>query len=161
MYKHLTLVLLFVGTFSFAQENTDIPEASEESLSGDNLIVSWTLGEVVAGYGGFNRPLTDSNLEHARYTISTAKETKAAQLVKIHPNPAADFVVMHLKQVQAEELVLENSSGNILMRKDLPKSIKSYELDLKEYEDGVYYLTLTTDHCITLQKFKVIKSTVR
>lgn len=159
MYRYLTILLFTVSHFCFAQESINPDDVSKDSLTGDNLIISWTLGEVVAGYAGFDKHFDNDILDHTTFTISSMEKTNAAQLVKIHPNPTSDFVVVHLKQVKAEEIVLQDISGNILICKDIPKSTKSYELNLSTYQDGVYFLTINTDESVALEKFRVIKNT--
>ncbi|MEL7006429.1 MAG: T9SS type A sorting domain-containing protein, partial [Bacteroidota bacterium] len=152
--KYLTILFLFVGFGGWAQENED----STEAITGDNLIICWTLGEVVAGYGGFDKNLESTILNQVKFSISAMEKTNAAQLVKIHPNPTADFVVVHLKQVKAEGIVLQDQSGNVLLRKHLPKSTKSYELNLSTYDDGIYYLAINTEDDDVLEKFRVVKN---
>lgn len=159
MHKYLTILFLIVGSYSIAQENEGLTNTPADSLTGDNLIISWTLGEVVAGYAGFDKDLESTVLHHSKFSISAVEKTNAAQLVKIHPNPTADFVVVHLKQVKAEGIILHDQFGNVLLRKNLPKSTKSYELNLSTYDDGVYFLTVNTDKGEMLEKFRVIKNT--
>lgn len=155
MHNYLTILFLLMSTCCFSQEGL----SSDDSLSGENLIVSWTLGEVVAGYGGFDKEVNPEILKKVKYTISSTKQTNTSQLIKI-PNPNTNFVVVHLKDVDAEELVLTDKNGDTILSKELPKSIKSYELDLQSHKDGVYFLTIIAENHIPLQEYKIIKSTV-
>ena len=75
-----------------------------------------------------------------RLTVSSLEENVLSEQIQIHPNPASSFLKIKLNNVQLGKIELLDLQGKLV--KEFPSD--NLRLDLKDPENGTYFLQLTT-----------------
>ncbi len=112
--------------------------------------------------GTFARSLMSYNVDSMLYasskdtTIDTTSVNEiSTEIYNIFPNPANDYVNVLLKNSREQTVVtLFNSEGKLL--KTIPLKNYQSKIDVDEYVDGVYYLSIKTNGKNLLQKIIVL-----
>ena len=126
------------------------------SFNGDTTLMGDTIpsGTTVVNWVAFNDYGSDTCqtvfIIHANATV--VKDLN--KTVKIYPNPLKDQLYINISDnVRGVKLILLNSSGKIMMYKNLHKSVN--RLDLQWLDKGVYILKIIKP--TATETFKIIK----
>lgn len=81
--------------------------------------------------------------------LTSVTETKFKSKVSIYPNPASTSINVEVGAEKLANLELFNNLGQLLLRKELSGAIT---INTEEFESGLYYLRLETEHSKTTKK---------
>ncbi len=86
---------------------------------------------------------------------STATQTALSteKTFDIYPNPARDFVVISLQELQAQELYLFNANGQKVLQLDLQEGQQELSLPLQHLPKGIYFIQIRTDKSVVSKRF--------
>ncbi len=87
----------------------------------------------------------DSLIWYDVSTLTTIKNIKLFQAVKIFPNPVDDFLLVLDHQTnQAQQWKLSNNLGQVVWEKELKSNESLNEISMKAFPTGVYWLHVKT-----------------
>jgi hypothetical protein len=86
------------------------------------------------------------------------KEAPVTSQLMIYPNPAGDYVNIHLNGQNEFSLVKVFSTTGVLIESfNLSEETNNTRLNVQEYNPGVYFIVVQTPRGKTAQRFEVIK----
>ena len=95
------------------------------------------------------------------YTYVGLKENELKkQNLKIYPNPATNFCIINLSQLQSYKTItieVKNALGQLIFR-TLENTILDYNLNINSYKEGFYFITISQNsQLIAEQKLIILK----
>jgi len=83
--------------------------------------------------------------------------TQPAFDFRLYPNPAVNKIFIALNSESLTNgkgiMTIQNLSGNLLQRKEIPLSNSQVEVDVSSFSSGMYIITITTDKTFISRKF--------
>lgn len=162
--KHTTTLLGFLLITSFCSRaqslGPDVVASAGDFYTNSSGQLQWTLGEVMtetfhssANYltQGFHQPF---NL------TSGISELGSDNIASVYPNPATDKVSISFNTLKgAYHVSVIDVTGKLLQSEDVAASaFATYELSLKNYADGMYFIRINSTLNNYNQTVRVIKS---
>lgn len=78
-------------------------------------------------------------------------------LLKLWPNPTSDILNIHLNGSQTfEEFAISDMTGRTMMRSDM-LSVNNSTVDVSQWSEGLYFLSVYTKDGVITKKFEVVK----
>ncbi|MCD4683188.1 MAG: T9SS type A sorting domain-containing protein, partial [Bacteroidales bacterium] len=94
----------------------------------------------------------DSDPSDPTYVLITGIEDYDASLFQIFPNPATDLVNVKTP-VEMTTISVLNNAGQIVV--DEAVNTMNYQIDVSQFESGIYYIKLETDEGSIVRKIAV------
>ncbi|MES2587890.1 MAG: thiol protease/hemagglutinin PrtT [Bacteroidota bacterium] len=147
--------------FSYSGDGVNWSDAFDDLLT-NNIVMNngGTLYFHVAPYfsGETGTYLLDMTLDRT-ITTSISENKELADLIKVFPNPAKEFVTIELSEFQGEveSIDLFNIQGIKVDTKILLEKEKILNLSLRNYAEGVYFIRFNSKEGILTKKIIVKK----
>ncbi|PKL85904.1 MAG: hypothetical protein CVV22_05060 [Ignavibacteriae bacterium HGW-Ignavibacteriae-1] len=146
--------------FSYSTDGSTWSDAYDDYMTGDikinnGGIVYFHVAPYFAGETGSY--LLDLSIN--RTPTTSIEDIEVADLIKIYPNPAKDFVTIDLNQFadQVLQINLLNVTGQIISSENVANTGKSIKLPLQGLADAVYFIEIHTSEGIISKKIIVKK----
>lgn len=134
----------------------------EKYIGGDRHYIVFAIastsdmGVIVSGYGyDLNFPETGGFAWIVKYnqdgTVGFENEIRQQQELVVYPNPTSDHI--HIKSLQAGSLMIYNSSGQLLIRRQLKQGLN--QINLSALPGGTYFIHSLTNK--QSQRQKIVK----
>lgn len=137
-YIFKELELPSVGSFIFESDSTDIYGFAYGYANYDSYGYDLLLGSGLNMNDDLNLNINDENQITDSY-------------IKLHPNPADEFIEIELKEIFSGDLNIYNNQGVLVYSQKL--SGKNLQLNLESFAEGVYFLELINDSYKVTKKF--------
>jgi hypothetical protein len=67
--------------------------------------------------------------------------------IKIYPNPASNFINLYFpKKLNIVQIDITDTLGKIVYSKTVKSSLNEYKIDSKDFTDGLYYVSISTEN---------------
>lgn len=160
-YFAFSIILLISLENSAQSIGPSVISSSGETSIINELVVNWTIGEVVTGTVELNgRFKVNQGLHQSTLIITALEEDFLMNQVRIFPNPTADYITISIDQNEIKYINLFDLQGNLLEEQQYESTNQPHKIDLTQYKEGVYILTINTDQNTLQGKFKIVKTSV-
>ena len=152
------LFILFI-LFSFNSLSQSVIASAGKTSSGNNFIISWTVGEVaIATLSNADKTLTQGFHQPLLVDIMpTSIEENAILDMIAYPNPAYDKVLFKGGDPNGVyHIRLVDKLGRILEQKSV--SASELELEMSKYDNGTYLIEVVEENTDRRRIFNIIKS---
>ncbi|MFK7951763.1 MAG: T9SS type A sorting domain-containing protein [Ekhidna sp.] len=161
MTRYLVFLFLISATYSSAHsQNTSqqvIATAGDVSTS-DGTQLSWTIGQTVASSSSNNSIFLNEGFQQSEVITIELGATPEAQHITIYPNPTVDYIQLQASQNRGSaSYQLASLKGEILLEELEADFSKENKLNMIDFADGVYLLTIKTENQ-AIKQFKIIKN---
>lgn len=160
-YKHHLYLLLLVGSIcSVHAQNADqnVIASSGDAISNGDSQLSWTLGQVVASSSSSNSIFLNQGFQQSEVITIELGTAPEEQVITIYPNPTVDYVQLQSSQNRGfGSYQLASLKGEILLEELEADFSKENKLNMIDFADGIYLLTIKTDDQ-SIKQFKIIKN---
>ncbi|MBN2747510.1 MAG: T9SS type A sorting domain-containing protein [Bacteroidales bacterium] len=154
--KKIVILPLFIllTVWLSAQE---VVSSAGETQTVPGYEVSWTLGEAVIETVSDGTSVLTQGFHQSKIIVTAIDELLVSGLeIKVYPNPTAEFVNIHLSNIEEEPVYsLFDFSGKLLESKAISNT--ETRVNLNEYASGTYVLRLNQNFGQPLQTFKIMK----
>ena len=157
---HLVLILLMGSICSVHAQNADqqVIASSGDATSNGDMQLSWTLGQVVGSSTSNNSIFLNEGFQQSEVITIELGATPEAQLITIYPNPTVDYIQVQTSQKRGlGSYQLASLKGEILIEKLEADFSKENKINMIDFADGIYLLTIRTDDQ-AIKQFKIIKN---
>jgi hypothetical protein len=163
--KRLTIVFIasfisfiFIRSSVYCQSVTPFVIASAgDFFISSNAQLSWTLGEVVTSTFIDGNSILTQGFQQNTYVITFITEVSENTFnVSVYPNPANRYLKIEWQYTDPIDLLINitNNQGINMMVKRVPSSESQIELDLNNFPNSIYILTIST---LSGKKLKILK----
>ncbi len=96
-----------------------------------------------------NGGITDGGVDTSKVTFTVTIESSVGfeelnqSGISIYPNPADDFVILKLNNEKAENIVITDLNGNIVLKQEVSAGTREYKLPIANLSAGVYLVTVS------------------
>lgn len=147
-------IILISACLTFAQE---VVSTAGESKTNSGHEVSWTIGEPVINTLSTGNVILTQGFHQTKLTITAINEiADLKNQISVFPNPTHQFAVITFYEIPEKNTYkIYDLSGKIIES----KKIKSTEtkIDLTQFAQGTYLLTIIRTNGDPIQTFKIIK----
>lgn len=142
--KKLISSLILIGAMGALGAQSLSPEVvanAGETYAAGNLVVEWTLGEVMTeSYDG--TLILTQGFHQPELQVTSIKDPAAAfGFVKVYPNPTAGSISIEREQAGDLHMNLLDMQGRLIMQEHASTSLTS--LDMSSLPTGIYVLRLS------------------
>ena len=144
LINYLLLILLPLGLSAQNPElSPEVVAAAGDSFSSNNLLVEWTLGEIMTESfeggliwnQGFQQPIGNiTSIENPFTNLG---------LIKVYPNPASNSLFVEKEKAGELKLSLRDIRGRILL--ESISSGQSAQLNISTLPPGIYILSMSDE----------------
>jgi hypothetical protein len=137
--KKLLLILLCLPMIGFGQVTSpSVVSSSGDSYSNGNVIMDYTLGEIVVeAYGSPTTILTQGF--HQEILRITTEVVNIDIKTKVYPNPTTNFLIIELEKNVNADILVYDINGKIVI-KDRLNNEQQKQLDFSFLKQGNYFL---------------------
>jgi hypothetical protein len=139
--KKLLLILLCLPILGFGQApilTPSVVSSSGDSYSNGNVIMDYTLGEIVVeAYGSPTTILTQGF--HQEILRITTEVVNIDIKTKVYPNPTTNFLIIELEKNVNADILVYDINGKIVI-KDRLNNEQQKQLDFSFLKQGNYFL---------------------
>ena len=147
--------ILITGTFS---SSTKFRFRCDASNNGDRIYIDDV--DITGCYNGGNRQIDESFINPVLEPKSDDNLLWISEF-KAFPNPASSMTTIEIKTNEASNVVLNliDANGRVVNRieKEIYKGSNRLEMDIQEFEQGLYYLQLQTQTETYIRKLLIIQ----
>ena len=143
--------VLFSGISLHAQE---VLSSQGESYASDNLIMDYTLGEVVIETASSENHTLTQGFHQTSWNFLGQVDHKEDYRATVFPNPSIDQLNIEAYDFQDVSYTLFDANGKLLRQGQLQSQLT--ELDVRSLTSGHYSLILSSD-VERLKTFKLVK----
>jgi len=137
--KKLLLILLCLPMIGFGQVTSpSVVSSSGDSYSNGNIIMDYTLGEIVIETFSNNANILTQGFHQGDLKVTTAVINLDIK-TKIYPNPTTNFIIIELEKNVNAELLVYDINGKIVI-KDKLNDERQKQLDFSFLKQGNYLL---------------------
>ncbi len=156
----LIFTLLLVCTFFVGSAQTNLHElvsSSGGSFSGNNVLMDWSLGEIVTETVSTDNNVLTQGFHQDVYEISEIFRVPNELFeVSVFPNPTSNtvFIKISEKNNSADNYTISDFSGRCIAAGVLNSDMQS--IDFSTFTKGIYILNIYREG-IKVHSFKIIK----
>ena len=137
--KKLLLILLCLPLVGFGQVTSpSVVSSSGDSYSNGNIIMDYTLGEIVIETFSNNANILTQGFHQGVLNVTTAVINLDIK-TKIYPNPTSNLLIIELEKNVNAELLVYDINGKIVIKDKLNEEQKK-QLDFSFLNQGNYLL---------------------
>ena len=137
--KKLLLILLCLPFISFGQVTSpSVVSSSGDSYSNGNIIMDYTLGEIVIETFSNNANILTQGFHQGDLKVTTSVVNLDIK-TKIYPNPTTNFLIIELEKNVNAELLVYDINGKIVIKDKLINE-QQKQLDFSFLNQGNYLL---------------------
>ena len=137
--KKPLLILFCLPMIGFGQVTTpSVVSSSGDSYSNGNIIMDYTLGEIVIETFSNNANILTQGFYQGVLNVTTSVENFDIK-TKIYPNPTTNFIIIELEKNVNAELLVYDINGKIVI-KDKLNDEQQKQLDFSFLNQGNYLL---------------------
>ena len=153
--KHLVIILI-ISSVGYSQSiSKQVIGSAGKTQTNSNLKVSWTTGEPIVGLmtAGGNQL---GNGYYPAMNISALKiEDNALDLqIKVYPNPTAQLLYVSHPDLNSFSIQITDLNGKQVYSDSINKD---QPLDISNYTQGMYLITIENKEANKKNKYKIIK----
>ncbi len=143
------------ATFAYSWDGINFSESIDDIMTGNVLMNNGgRMYFIVSPYFTGNTGTYSLEVLASRIANSGINSSGENQL-SCYPNPANDIITIELSKLAKSHIQIIDVSGKVV--KELDKESSSIKLDIKELEQGIYFLTLTDGTNSYYSKFVVTR----
>lgn len=130
--------------------------SSGNTLANDNIKLSYTVGETVAGnMSGPGAQLGNGFFASLNISALATPESVALPTVEIYPNPATQIFTVRQKESHRMLLAVTDSDGKMVLRKHISSGD---DIDVNQWHKGIYILEVTNLTTSKKNLFKLVRN---
>ncbi|MEN8116986.1 MAG: T9SS type A sorting domain-containing protein [Bacteroidota bacterium] len=150
----IVAVVVFIGTTYSQSITTEVFASSGMDFKSDNSSLSWTLGENFIETFEISTGIQTLGF-HQTFFKTTQVEPQLMDInLRVYPNPFSQHLYIHsTKESDKMHVQIFNSLGEKVFDQKIYQT-NSYQLNLSELTDGIYYLKIISEKT---KNFKIIK----
>lgn len=145
----LVVTGLFIGSFSYGQEQRIIGSAGEFTQAAGNT-VSWTIGEIVTEtFQVTANHLTQGFHQSDLFVVSI--EDYSLLDIQVYPNPARESI--NISSDLTSRMSVYNAQGKLIEVRDINQTLTT--MDVSDLARGTYMLVFEANNAIA-KKMKIV-----
>ena len=170
MKYYITFILLCSGIMQMHAQKLgpSVLAAGGGTATAATIHMDWTLGEMaVDNYTGhpfsvtegFHQPVVRIDKAYQVPDQSIAGRSPISTDVTVYPNPASDQLVIQIPPASAGEWTIDvwNSHGHLLFAGKVAEDVSTFELDIHEFNKGLFFVHIALPSRDIRTVFKVTK----
>ncbi len=161
--KKILLTLIIFAPISLGAQEIErqvIANSGNHSTKGP-ISLEWTLGEPMVQTFGNKAPILTQGLHQpCIYATSLEEHLAVGMKVKVFPNPAADYIHIHIvgQEELQPRLKLHDLQGKCIIDRPLNKgAMIEEEVNLSSYPENIYILTILIGNGGSYKTYKIQK----
>ena len=161
--KKIVLVLFFLSYELYAigqSSSSHVVAAAGGQAETSEYEVSWTLGDIAIETLESSSFVLTQGFQQAYFEITSIEKFQEEDLLlKVYPNPAADYIYITLEsdKIKSVRIELFDLEGKIVINQQWYCSGGPYKIALNGLNSSFYFLKISTPAGKLLQTFKIIK----
>ncbi len=160
MSKYLFSIFFAFGIIGSVQSQNvaqQVIATASDTFTSSTAQLSWTIGQVVTSSSTKNSVLLIEGFHQSEVKTFILGATPNENIIKVHPNPTVDYVnLQSSSKTGTGSYQIISIEGDILINQSNVDFSKENEINMVEYANGIYLLTIKADGQ-PLQQFKIIK----
>lgn len=152
----IIIIVVFIGTTYSQSITTEVFASSGTDFNSGNVSLSWTLGESFIETFKISSGIQTLGF-HQIYLGASLAEAPILEenlLLRVYPNPFSKLLYINSSKESDEMHVqIYNSIGKNVFDQKIYQT-NTYQLNLSELTDGIYYLKIISEKT---ENFKIIK----
>lgn len=161
LFLIFTLVFIFSRSTAHCQSVTPFVIASAGGyFVSSNAQISWTLGEVVTSTFTTGNSVLTQGFQQNTYFITAINEVAEHSInICAYPNPASNYIKIEWQATDPTDIIIHitNNQGVCLMEKRVSSSESQTEIDLSNFPNSIYILTISNGSGKKLKTLKIVK----
>lgn len=139
----------------------EVYATSGDHYTGTNAQLSWTIGEPVIETVSNTNNIITQGFHQTSYDITSIKENPdLGYNISVFPNPVSNTLQINISSaVDNSNLQIElmDITGKILINEKIAGTIITYQLNMREYAPGSYFLRITNKKEQLINSYKIQK----
>ncbi|MBW8051860.1 MAG: T9SS type A sorting domain-containing protein [Cytophagales bacterium] len=153
--------ILFCFTGISQSVSPEVYATSGDHYTGTNAQLSWTIGEPVIETVSNTNNIITQGFHQTNYDITSIKENPDLGFnISVFPNPISNTLQININgDVDNSNLKIEltDITGKILTNEKIAGTVITYQLNMREYATGSYFLKITTEKGKLINSYKIQK----
>jgi hypothetical protein len=158
--KSLLLSCIFLFTISLHGFSQSVICSAGGIDGNGELLVSWTLGEYVAGPMEGSDVYINTGFQQIWGEVTALPSTEKQDIhMKVFPNPATAIVTLKFNEAGTiqYDILISNINGEIVNQYPITFTNGESELNLEELPKGNYYISVLNNEDVLLKTLKIVK----
>ncbi|MEM6802430.1 MAG: T9SS type A sorting domain-containing protein [Bacteroidota bacterium] len=144
----ILLILPFSLSAQSGELSPEVVASAGDSFTSNNLILEWTLGELVTESFEGNLILSQGFHQPGENITSIESPLRSLGAIKVYPNPSRDQVFIEKEKEGEMKVSLRDMRGRILIEHTVSNSID--QLNLSQLPSGIYILNMRDENQASL-----------
>ena len=164
MKKIILICVIILNLCNLCSAQSIEPEvyaSSGSHYTGTNAQLSWTIGEPIIEIVSNTSNIVTQGFHQTNYDITSIKENPDLGYdISIFPNPVSNTLQINISgNVNNSNLKIElmDITGKILITEKVAGTIINYQLNIREYATGSYFLRITNEKEQLINSYKIQK----